>query len=95
MKELKKRRDIHIGLSSTGWTNDEVIEQWINYNFGTISFGKRLLFWDSFRAHLSDATKALLKQKRIDQALIPSGCTGILQAPDVVWNKPFKVKKKI
>ena len=91
MKELKKRRDIDIGFSFNGWANDDIIEEWLKCNFGTICFQKRLLIWDSFRAHLSDATKKVLKQKKIDQALIPGGCTGILQAPDVVWNKPFKV----
>lgn len=91
MKNLKNRRDINLGFSVNGWANDEIMEEWINCNFGTVSFGKRLLIWDAFRAHLSDSTKRILKQKRIDQALIPSGCTSIIQAPDVVWNKPFKV----
>ena len=27
---------------------------------------------------------------KIDQAIIPGGCTKFIQAPDVVWNKPFK-----
>ena len=91
MKQLKSRKDVNVGFNSTGWANDEVIEEWINCNFGTISFGKRLLIWDSFRGHISESTKKVLKQKKIDQALIPGGCTGLLQAPDVVWNKPFKV----
>ena len=91
VKALKERKDIDIGLSPTGWTNDDVIEDWLNCNFGDTSFHKRLLIWDSFRAHLSDATKKILKRKRMDQAIIPGGCTSILQAPDVVWNKPFKV----
>ena len=95
MKELKKRRDIDVGFSSNGWANDEIIEQWINCNFGSVFFQKRLLIWDSFRAHISDGTKKVLKQKRIDQALIPGGCTGLFQAPDVVWNKPFKVRRKV
>ncbi len=25
-----------------------------------------------------------------DTAVIPGGCTGLVQAPDVSWNKPFK-----
>ena len=91
IKELKNRRDIDLGFSINGWANDEIIHEWINKNFGTISFQKRLLIWDSFRAHMSENTKKILKQKRIDQAIIPAGCTGIVQAPDVVWNKPFKV----
>ena len=27
---------------------------------------------------------------RIDEALIPVGCTKSIQAPDVIWNKSFK-----
>ena len=92
MKELQKRRDIDIGSSQNGWANDELIENWLNCNFGNTSFFKRLLIWDSFRGHISESTKKLLRQKRIDQALIPGGCTGLFQAPDVVWNKPFKVQ---
>ena len=93
IKELKKRRDIDLGCNETGWANDEVIkDDWLNCNFGDTSFFKRLLIWDSFRGHISDNTKKILKQKRIDQALIPAGCTGLLQAPDVSWNKPFKVR---
>ena len=93
VKELKKRKDIAIGCSDNGWANDQIIEEWLNYNFGDTFFFKRLLIWDAFRAHLSDATKGILKRKRIDQIVVPGGCTGILQAPDVVWNKPFKVSK--
>lgn len=91
VKALKERKDINIGLSENGWANDEIIREWLNYNFGDTSFLKRLLIWDAFRAHISDATKQVLKKKRLDQAVIPGGCTGLLQAPDVVWNKPFKV----
>ena len=91
VKELRKRKDIDIGCSENGWANDDIIAEWLNTNFADTSFQKRFLIWDSFRGHISDATKKLLKKKRIDQAVIPGGCTGILQAPDVVWNKPFKV----
>lgn len=31
-----------------------------------------------------------LKKKKIDPAVIPGGLTGLLQAPDVSWNGPFK-----
>ena len=89
--QLRKRRDIVIGVSDNGWANEQIIYEWLNYNFSDTFFQKRLLIWDSFRGHISEATKQILKRKRIDQAIIPSGCTSILQAPDVVWNKPFKV----
>ena len=52
--------------------------------------GKRRLYaWDSFRAHLAQSVKELLKGK-IDPVVIPGGATGHIQAADVSWNKPIK-----
>ena len=28
--------------------------------------------------------------RQVDMAVIPGGCTGVIQAPDASWNKPFK-----
>ena len=39
---------------------------------------------------MTEPVKQLLKEMRIDDALIPDGCTKYIQAPDVFWNKPFK-----
>ena len=50
----------------------------------------RLLVWDSFKCHVSKDTKDSLKKLKVDQAVIPGGCTGFIQAPDVCWNKHFK-----
>ncbi len=56
-------------------------------------FGKqRLLVWDSFRCHISQKTKVILKKLGLNTAVIPGGCTGFVQPPDVSWNKPFKGK---
>ena len=41
--------------------------------------------------HISpDEVKEKLVEKKIDVAVIPGGCTRAVQAPDVVWNGPFK-----
>ena len=32
-----------------------------------------------------------LKSNKIDCVIVPGGCTKYIQAPDVSWNKPFKV----
>ena len=34
--------------------------------------------------------KQELRTSKIDPLIIPGGCTKYIQAPDVVWNKPFK-----
>ena len=49
-----------------------------------------ILIWDSFKCCISDDTKAVLRKMKVQQAVIPGGCTGFIQAPDISWNKPFK-----
>ena len=44
---------------------------------------------DSYEAHLTDVKKALIKSK-IETVIVLGGYTKYIQAPDVVWNKPFK-----
>ena len=39
---------------------------------------------------MTEDVSKLLKQMKIDNALILRGCTKYVQAPDVGWNKPFK-----
>ena len=66
--------------NENGWTNDDVMKFWILRIFNSLeSSFNRLLIWDSFRAHISDDTKKLLKHKKIDHAVIPGGCTGLIQ----------------
>ena len=52
----------------------------LNEVLGTLSVSNRFLVWDSFRCHISDATKSRLKKLKVDQA------------PDVSWNSPFKTR---
>ena len=53
-------------------------------------FSRRLLVWDAYKCHIQDSTKRLLTKLKTDVAVIPGGCTGLVHAPDVCWNKPFK-----
>ena len=39
---------------------------------------------------MTEDVRKLLKQMKTNDALIPGGCTKYVQAPSVVWNKPFK-----
>jgi len=57
---------------------------------GALLKPKILLVWDMFRAHCCDSVKARLKEYRTRQAVIPGGCTSVLQPLDVSVNKPFK-----
>ena len=50
----------------------------------------RLFVWDHFKCHVGKDTKDSLKKFKIDQVVIPGGCTGFTHVPDVCWNKPLK-----
>lgn len=76
--------------SKNGWMNDDLTADWLKSLVGKFSFKLRLLVWDSYRCHISAATKAALKGYDMTTAVIPGGCTKYVQAPDVIWNQPFK-----
>ena len=69
--------------------NEERTLLYLKKVIGFFSFQKRLLAWHIFEAHMTEPVK-LLKEMRIDDALILGGCTKYIQVPDVFWNKPFK-----
>ena len=70
--------------------NNNLTIEWLQKIWGVFAFGKRLLVWDLYQCHISDATKSEANKLQTHLAVIPGGCTGLIQAPDVVWNAPFK-----
>ena len=76
--------------SPNGWVNEELAFSYLKKILGMFTFQKKLLAWDTFEAHMTEAVKKLLKEMKTDDALIPGGCTKYIQGPDVSWNKPFK-----
>ena len=71
--------------------DDKLTEEYLKRSFGTTLFGRRrLLCWDSYRCHISESTKKVMKKLAMDMAVVPGGTTKYLQAPDVSWNKDFK-----
>ena len=89
-KELTDFRDGEIFMSESGWMTENATIEWVRKIWASFSFGRRLISWDAFRCHRMPSVKRELKKLRTDIAMIPSGCTGLLQAPDVSWIKPFK-----
>ena len=88
--ELESMRGVVFNYSGQSWMNDELTADYLRNVVGRFSFGKRLMIWDSFRCHVSPATKTALRKFNIHAAVIPGGCTGLIQAPDVSWNRSFK-----
>ena len=71
--------------------NESLTIDWVKRGWGTLSFGSRLLVWDAYKCHLMNTVKDIVDEgARSDISVIPGGLTGLVQPPDVSWNKPFK-----
>ena len=88
--ELENLRGLVFNYCGQSWMNDELTADYLYKVIGRFHFGKRLLVWDSFRCHLSQNTKNILRIMNLQTAVIPGGCTSLIQAPDVSWNRSFK-----
>ena len=88
--ELKKVSGAVIGMSENGWMQSDMTQLWIKQCWGTFSFARRMLVWDSFRGHLTEDVKKTLKSTKTLACVIPGGCTKLVQPADVSWNMPFK-----
>ena len=91
-KSLNEEFKTHcvIVTSSNGWMNTDLTIEYTRKVLESFSFGRRFLAWDSYECHMDSNVATSLKSAKIDQAIIPGGCTKFIQAPDVSWNKPFK-----
>ena len=92
-KDLVLPPGIHVRAQAKGWMDKSLVKDWLNsiwIKVGGLLRKRNLLVWDSFRAHLSDNVKRILKSSRTDVAVIPGGMTSLLQPLDVSVNKPFK-----
>ena len=92
-KDLVLPRGIRVRAQAKGWMDESLVKDWLNSvwtKVGGLLRKRNLLVWDSFRAHLSDNVKRVLKNSRTDVAVIPGGMTSLLQPLDVGVNKPFK-----
>ena len=87
---LKDVKEARIMMMKNGWLSEEAAIDWIKNVWGSFAFGRRLLSWDAFNCHKTVTVKKELERIRTDVTMIPGGCTSVLQAPDVCWNKSFK-----
>ena len=96
-RELKSLHDKYkqqcsVASSSNAWMNEELTLRWCDKVLGQFTFQKRLLAWDSFKAYITNEVKRKLTTNKTESLIVPGGFTKYIQAPDLVWNKPFKVK---
>ena len=86
------KRQCSVASSANGWMNEELTTRWVNEIVGAFSFNKRLLAWDSYGAHMTESVSCHLKEISTESVIVLGGCTEDIQAPDVVWDTPFKQK---
>ena len=79
--------------SSNGWMNDGLTMEYTKKVLGTFSLGIRLLAWDSYECHMNSKVAASLKSSKIDQVIIPGGCTKYIQAPDLLINMHTEIRR--
>ena len=66
-------------MSHNGWMSEDLTIKYLQSVIGRMAFQHRLLVWDSYRCHISGAVKREPSKLKIDMAVIPGGCTGIIQ----------------
>ena len=86
----KFKSQAYIAGSVNAWMTKELTNEWVNHILGSFAFGRRQLAWDSYECHMEDSVVQSMRSKKIDVVIVPGGCTRYIQAPDVLWNKPFK-----
>ena len=70
--------------------NDSLTIRYLKSIIGALAFSKRLLVWDAYRCHVSEAVRRECDKLRLHTAVVPGGCTKYIQAADVVWTGSFK-----
>jgi hypothetical protein len=69
-----------INWAGTVWMNDDTTADYLKKIIGGHPFGaKRMMVWDAFASHRSEATVKRLKELRLEAAYIPRGCTKFVQ----------------
>lgn len=93
IKELQTIPGIIVQFSGNEWMNDELTSLYLKSVIGSLSFQKRIMIWDAYKFHTSEATRKELERLKIHHAVVPEGCTKFIQAADVVWNSISKAKR--
>ena len=90
INSLQKIEGVVVRFSVNGWMYDVLTTDYLRTIIGQLSFSRHLLVWDAYRCHTSQAPWAEVTRLRMDTAIVPGGCTKLIQAVDVVWNACFK-----
>ena len=86
-----KECNVIVTTQPKGWMDHKLMLTWIRKVLVQHTKGRHaLLVFDTFKDHLTDDILAILAKNNISHAVIPGGCTRMIQPLDVCLNKPFK-----
>lgn len=82
---------VTVELSESAYNNEELLVTWLEKElFKELGGRGSLLVMDSASFHKTKKVRQLLRANQVTLAVVPPGCTGLLQPLDVAVNKPFK-----
>jgi hypothetical protein len=97
-------KDVVVTFQKKAWCDEKVMEEWLRnqWRFCNADMSDsvlkpmvpRLLVLDAHSIHRTEKIKELYKKLNTTVAMIPGGCTSMLQPLDVCINKPFKDRVK-
>lgn len=85
--------DVNVVFNDTAYNNEALFSQWIDDNFAKFAAEEDeeiLLVIDAATFHKTQPIKNKLKEHNTTLALIPGGCTSLVQPLDTAINRPFK-----
>ena len=82
---------IIVRVQEKAWVDEHLMIEWMELCVRPFTGRKpAILVLDSFRGHLTKDVNAAMKKINVCPAVIPGGCTSLLQPLDVSINKPMK-----
>ena len=77
---------------SNAWMNGKLTLKWCDEGVGQLTYQQLVLACGSFEAYNTDEVKRKLTTSKSESLIVPGACTKYMQAPDLVWNNPFRAK---
>ena len=83
-----------VDFNKTAWANGDVMLKWFQEQWAPaagLGDGRpKLVVMDKFKGNLESRVLECLRERGVLVAVIPGGCTSLIQPLDVGWNAPFK-----
>jgi hypothetical protein len=83
-------KDVTVEFNETAYNNEELFLKWLNEELFPVLEKDTLLVMDAVSFHKTKEILDLLKAHRVTPALIPPGCTSLLQPLDTHSNRMLK-----